>query len=158
MHWSALVEKNNIKNNLEKNSKKNSENNSEKNNQIIKKDFKKSNKPSVFKQNSHTIDMNLVAQKALLKDEVEEMHWSAETFLNETVENNVWFWVKSEDLNNENYQQNIQNLQKNNYINKQIQNKNISKNIQSWPKETMLFWLWFLSLLLAFFFRRRKRI
>ncbi len=107
---------------------------------------KKSNNSGIFKQNFNTVDMNLVAQKALLKDvpeqeveEIEEFHWSMDWFFNQE---SAWIssWVKSDVIN-----QNNLAIQK------------TKKLSQSWP-EDMVYWLWFLSTLLAYFFRRKKRI
>lgn len=132
LHWSALTEKNKV---------------SEK---AFNKVEEKSNNKNIFKQNSHTVDMNLVAYKDSLKEEKKEesLHWSAESFINSDEVAWFWSWV----WHWESIWWNVQN----NTLKTEYAVQKTKRLSQSWPWD-MIFWLWFLSMILAFFLRRRRR-
>ncbi|MCD5382860.1 hypothetical protein LR002_01930 [Candidatus Gracilibacteria bacterium] len=111
-------------------------------------------KTTIFKQNLHTVDMNLVAQKAMLKDipeDTAEMHGSAESFFGNTQNQGFGIGVEGSQNIQNNVQQNVQE-----YQNVPVLQK-AKKLSQSGP-EDMIFGLGFLSIILAYFFRRRKNI
>jgi len=103
---------------------------------------------NIFKQNNHTVDMNLVSQKAEMKDynneNEENLHWAANFF-------NFEANTESEVVDNSEVDfKKVDSISQNEYV-----VNNTKQLSQSWPWE-MLFGLWFLSIFLAYFFRRKK--
>jgi hypothetical protein len=116
---------------------------------------------AVFKQNFHTVDLNLVSEKAEMKDS-EDMHWSRESFL-EWSSWDMWFWTDvslgtaTYDYSNNNSDIISNTASDSVWKINNINNVNNAKKLnQTWPWD-MLFWLWFLSMILAFFFRRKNK-
>ena len=139
---------------FDKNIEENFHNSAEKN---IETAEKKSDNSNIFKQNFNTVDMNLVAQKAKMKNvEIEEviennvktdnLHWSMDSFFDDEMS---FSWIENEKIINTDQEDNR-------YYNQEIVQKTKKLN-QTWP-EDMIFWLWFLSMILAYFFRRKKNI
>ena len=108
---------------------------------------------TIFKENTHTVDINLVSYKANLKAEkpeenVDNLHWSMDSFINSDAVIWIWSWVGySESM--------WWNSIKNNKPKVEYVVQKTQRLSQSWPWE-MVFGLWFLSMILAFFLRRRK--
>ena len=154
---SLFLEDENLHSSAEKNKDKSEENNKENiEEKINETELNKSDVYNIFKPNVHTVDSNLVAQKAMLKDiDDDQLHWSMESFFADNENELIWSWIESAvELNTQSSTQYSAQYNTQSEINNNLIQK--TKKLNQTGPEDMLLWLWFLSMILAYFFRRKK--